>query len=502
MKTKKLPISMIIIMFLSFFAQIKAQVFTSIYIGSYNYASDVAYCQVYDSVKIIPPIGATGVSWTPALTQHGDTLIVPSGFENQIQCNYAGGSQMIWLRPISAPIEPTFADDTICGLEVTNLHAGNSSSFGFSHYLWSTGAITEHISVGAGTYTVTVTNGCASVTHSAIITSFNPNKPNLGHDTTLCQGEYLLLDPGTNYYEYLWTPSNSTDSILSPTISGTYIVRTSSVYTGCVDFDTIVVAFSVPPSQDIDLVTIDTMNGNNRITWSTGLSNAITVKVYREITTNNYILVGLTPYITGTFTDTISSRNQAWRYKIAVIDTCGNEGAKSSYVQSIHTWVTPVAGGGFTVQWTPYTIEAKEMVSQYNIYYGNQLSSLNYLGFVSGNTTVYTLPTFADSVYIIGAQLSTKEATHDALSNWITKSDATNISNQDINKLISIYPTITTGKVLINTDLSIQNIEIYNSNGQVVLTTKEKSFMLSSQGFYFLRVITDKGNVIKKIIVQ
>lgn len=494
-------------------------IYNVFYMDNYNNGDHVPNCtSSCDSIKFIPPAGVTVTGWYPYGVQHGDTLVLPTGYGTgtygqDVVTYYNGTQKKIYIVAIDPPIPPNFSAmnmDTVCGLQTLTLNAQNISALGYTTYDWSNNATTQTTNVGQGNHWVHVSNVCSTVSSDTVtIIEYNPNQPNLGSDITVCKGSSVILNPGTGYSNYLWLPGNSTSSTLSPTTNGTYVVQTTNTIGGCVDNDTIQVTFLVSPKQDIDLVTIDTINGNNRITWTNTYANAVTMNIYRELTTNYYILVGSAPYGNLTWTDTVSSHNQAWRYKIAIIDSCGNEGVKSSYIQSIHTWVTPVVGGGYNVQWTPYEIEAKETVIQYNIYYGSQLSQLNFLTFVSGSVTTYTLSNFVDSVYVIGAQLSNKGATDDALSNHISQQDAMGISDHNLTDLISIYPTITTGPITIKTDLTIQNITIYNSLGQVLLsieqaglTTKEKSFDIPYHGVCFVHITTDKGVMNTKIIVQ
>lgn len=471
-----------------------------IYWDNHTHASNVPYCAC-DSIKCVPPTGATGVYWAPALTTHGDTLVLESGFDGQVNCFYTGGPKSLRLRPLSVPIAPSFsATNNVCGIEMITLDAENYSPYGFNQYTWSNGATTQTITTGAGTYMVTITNLCGSIDHSTVITEYNSNEPNLGNDFVVCQGTSVPLDPGSGYSEYLWLPGNSTDTVLYPTVSGTYIVQTTNTSDGCIDRDTIQGTFLAPPSQEIGLVTIDTTNGNNRITWSDTYDEGATVNIYRELTTNNYVLVGSAPYADGTWTDTVSSKSQPWKYKIAIVDTCGNEGALSLYVQSIKSWVISVSGG-FVVQWTPYEVENKSIVSQYNIYTGSSLSNLNYLTFVAGSVNVYELSTFVDSIYVIGAQLSNKSSGDDALSNWVAQSDLTGIADGDITKLITVYPTLTDGPVTIKTNLMIQEIKVYTGLGQEFLITRSKDFILPSHGLYLIYIVTDQGTMKTKVFV-
>ncbi|MEI7918764.1 MAG: T9SS type A sorting domain-containing protein [bacterium] len=464
--------------------------------------SDVPYCVPCDSIKCVPPSGATGVSWSLSLTQHGDTLILPSGFNGNVSCSSSNGTKLLKLRPTTAPVQPTFSTtDTLCGIETKLLDAGNVNQYGFNHYVWTPGgATTQTLTVSnPGTYTGTVINLCGTVNRSIQIWKFNNSKPNLGPDITACQNANVVLNPGTGYSNVVWYPSGAIGATYSPTYSGDVVVTTTNISDGCVDKDTVNVFFVAPSTQDIALVTIDTSNGNNRVTWTPSLGNGSSIKIYRESTTNVYDLVGQAAYLAGSFTDNINSRNQAWRYKISVVDTCGNEGALSSYVQSIHSWVTPTVGGGYTLQWTPY-ITGSKTISAYNIYYGNTLGQLNYLTYVSGNVTVYSLSGFADSVYVVGADLGAKTASEDALSNWVSQSDAVGISTYSQAQI-----TIKQNEniITITSDAIILSVTVYDLLGQAIVpTTKSSTVTIPTEGIFLVSVMTEKGKITKKVIIQ
>lgn len=485
---------------------VRGQTYQLIYWDNHFNGEFVPYCQTTcDSIKCVPPTGVTGIYWTyPGNTVYSDTLVLPSGFYDQVNCYYNGGLKTINLVPINPPQEPFLSlADTICGIGTITLDAGNYSPYPFfTTYLWNTSVTSQTITVVDGIYWVEISNACGSISDTITIVEYNPNPPDLGPDTILCQGSLLLLDPGTGYSDYLWTPGGSTNSYLMPTTSGIYIVQTTNAIGGCVDLDTVQVTFLIPPVQDIALVTIDTSNGNNRVTWENLYGEAVTTKIYRELTTNNYVEVGTAPYGDGTWTDTVNSRNQPWRYKISIVDTCANEGDQSLYVQSIHTWVSEM-GGNYTVQWTPYLMEAKDVVDQYNIYYGSQLSQLIYLTFVSGSVTVYTTTGFIDSLYVVGAQLSAKGVNDDALSNWIAEDDAVGITENET-VCFDIFPNPAVDVISIP---SQENLIIHVSDlaGRNILSTQKKEIDVSNipAGVYMICVInTFTGEAgYKKLII-
>jgi hypothetical protein len=108
-----------------------------------------------------------------------------------------------------------------------------NATAGFSSYSWSTGATTPSVNVGAGHYTVTVTNaaGCTGVSPAAVV-SLGPDQTPSVTATGItagvvnpCPGTVTLTSSSAS--SYMWSGpgsfSASTQSI-TPTMSGTYIV--------------------------------------------------------------------------------------------------------------------------------------------------------------------------------------------------------------------------------------------------------------------------------------
>jgi hypothetical protein len=68
---------------------------------------------------------------------------------------------------------------------------------------------------------------------------------------------------------------------------------------------------------------------------------------------------------------------------------------------------------------------------------------------------------------------------------------------------ITLYPNPTSGFLLIKTD-TLQQVEIYNISGILIETTNKKEIDLSqhSKGIYLLKIITNKGVTVKKIVLK
>jgi hypothetical protein len=287
--------------------------------------------------------------------------------------------------------------------------------------------------------------------------------------------------------------------------TGTYWVKTTNPG-GCEDYDTIQVTVFFPPNQGVGLVSIDTstIQGNNQIIWDTTLypANVSLVNFQRELTTNNYITVGSAPYTAGSWTDMVSSSTQTWRYKVSLVDTCGNESSASAYHQSIHSWVMPISGG-FNIEWTAYLVEGDpNPVQQYNIYVGPSLNALSLLTFVSGNVYTYT-PSVIDSVYVIGAKLSSKGLSTEALSNPVSPQDTLGIEEWGNTISFDIYPNPVINTLTIQTE-NVKEVQLMDAVGRIIFTTNNKTIDCTelAKGIYLIKVRTTEGYGTKQFVKQ
>ncbi len=170
-------------------------------------------------------------------------------------------------------------DTAFCGVFNLTLDAQNNGST----YLWGDGSTQQTLNTTvAGLYFVTVTSvgGCVGI-DSINVTSSNQLIVELGTDTSLCQGNNIILDadnPGTNY---LWS-TGATTQTLTVLTAGTYFVEASTA-NGCIGRDTITVSFTSTPSINLgnDIVfcgdTTFALNGGNTAStydWSTGESTS------------------------------------------------------------------------------------------------------------------------------------------------------------------------------------------------------------------------------------
>ncbi|HET6991507.1 MAG TPA: PKD domain-containing protein, partial [Bacteroidia bacterium] len=196
-------------------------------------------------------VGAINYSWNFGDGSPTDTNAVPSHTYNTVgsytvtliaydslSCK-TQDSTHIYIVVVPTPLVNIGNDTTVCGALNIPLDAGNPGM----NYLWSTGATSQTINVtNPGVYWVTVDNGSCSDRDTISIQVLAT--PNLGHDTTLCQGNPLTLNAGNPGANYLWNTGAVTQTI-SVATSGTYYVTTS--VGACQQTDTILVNFTPAP---------------------------------------------------------------------------------------------------------------------------------------------------------------------------------------------------------------------------------------------------------------
>ena len=508
MKTQKKTFLMLVFFFMvACMSQVSATVIDTIYVIA-NTSTEthyICYNNINDSVMIHCPIGHTNIRWKDPSMQgiNGpDSVFVTNSNDGHwmFYSDQLGTWKDIYVYLVSAPYEPASMvnDTSVCTTNfLIELNAENPAS----NYQWSTGATTVwYDATTPGTYTVTVTNTCGTGVYSKTISYNNPNAPHLGADQNICLGDSATLT-GTisNANSYLWSTGETTPTI-NVENDGNYWVYAQD-NNGCNGRDTIHVATMQTSSQEILLATInidplDLTYGNNMITWYVDpllVGSIDSVYIYREMGTNNYVLVGVAAYTDGQWSDGVNSIVHAWKYKISLVgDPCG-ESIQSSSVQTIHSWVSEFAGN-YTIQWDPYVVDTKSTVTWYKILSGNGLNTLTVRDSVSGTLTSVTLPNTTDSIFVVGAELNgSKSFSGLALSNKTPNPTVTGIHEAET-IAYSIYPNPANEQLNISIGIEKFQVEVLTLLGQVLLTEHNvKTLNVSNlpQGTYILSVIVD-----------
>lgn len=353
--------------------------------------------------------------------------------------------------------------------------------------------------------------------------------------TTFCLGGDVNITAPSGI-SYLWN-NNATTQTISATQSGNYSVRITNSCGDTIRSKTITVTTLNPPTPSICMATVDSLSQFNIIYWDKtpfAGGEVDTFVVYRDIANNNYAPIGKVPYDSlSQFTDTVRSRYAAngdpnassWRYKISAIDSCGNEGAKSPYHQTVFIQNT---GGNFS--WNQYLIEGQitpvPALSNY-LFLRDNTSTGNYLTIqtLSASSTAYT-----DGQYTIyqatGAwRVKTNwaiscEPTRGTIittrSNIKTSAITTSVANNTMDQM-QISPNPASEAITIQCPGGYKklNLQVFDALGQLVyneqlsgdgsskaILTKQLDVSTFKKGIYIVNIQTEYGNTFKRVAVQ
>ncbi len=138
-------------------------------------------------------------------------------------------------------------DSINCGNQAIALFADPLGLYSGSAFLWQNGSTaTSHTAAVSGLYWVRITkpSGCnASDSINIIITQ----KPlvDLGPDTVICDGVFMILDAGIPGLSYLWFNGSLTQTISLNSTSTAWVIATDA--NGCSDTDSILITYDAPP---------------------------------------------------------------------------------------------------------------------------------------------------------------------------------------------------------------------------------------------------------------
>lgn len=200
---------------------------------------------------------------------------------NSFQCSSTDTVDLV-INPV--PVVDLGFNRTEC--DEATLSA-NNPGFGV---LWSTSDTVQDITVTtSGNYSVTVTDpstGCFTIDSVNLTIAGSPTV-DLGADTTICDGDPLVLDAGNPGGTYLWS-TGSTGQTETVTTSGTISVMVTDI-NGCEGTDTIIVdtepiavaAFSVRQmvgSLTFDFTNLSIGGANQTFSWTFGDGSSDTSK--------------------------------------------------------------------------------------------------------------------------------------------------------------------------------------------------------------------------------
>jgi hypothetical protein len=146
--------------------------------------------------------------------------------------------------------------------------------------------------------------------------------------------------------------------------------------------------------EKICMVTVDLATSKNLVIWEKTPDVGIALYlIYRESPLPEvYNLIGTSPFNElSVFTDTVADpETQSYKYKIKVIDTCGNESEMSHYHKTIFLQYIS-SDGGINLVWSEYDIEKESLpFMTYTIFRSSDSTSWTPIAYIAAAYNYYT----------------------------------------------------------------------------------------------------------------
>lgn len=393
-------------------------------------------------------------------------------------------------------------------------------------YSWSTGGVKsmeENLPAGIHSITVLDANDC-EVDKSVIVN--NVGGPALSLKTmsgVTCSDSLggmieVSTKGGTWPYEWLWSPGEQTTPKISNLPIGTYEVKVTDA-TGCTGFNVFEIKKDPPAVNPICLVTVDSATRKNLVVWEKEVTEGMLhYNVYREGSARgDYQLIASVPvdelsqYVDSVADPTIRS----WRYRLSVIDMCGNESDLSDPHKTMHLTMNLGLDTTVNLIWDHYE---GFLVDRYKIRRYDAISGWINLASMPNDLTSRTdrNPPMEDLTYFIEIEhpdsctaTDKKASTHNSSrSNRITrlKPKVTGIRELLSNASLQIYPNPGPGIFKLNMDVESMDdvfVKVYDISGKLLMAREyenipsrfetELDLTGFSSGLYHLHVKTSSA---------
>ena len=508
--------------------------------SSWQVIGDHVEC-TFDVAALADPAGLTW-QWYPGNEKTSKITIAPvnSGYYKVKAANLSGvfTEDSIYITVAPLTVETGMDKSIVCG-ETVKIDAPvtNYSGTGPLTYKWipAEGLDNANIAQPAVSITSGITyklklstiNGC--IASDSVNVSVEPLKA-VTSDVIVTCGEAAHLNVATNLSEkevlsYHWKPETGVNNfeaanpvaLVSGPTDFEVVVTTSN---GCTDSAVQHIYFEpVNIQPEICMVSADSLN-RNMIFWKTpGNYHFDSVMFYKETSQAGiYNPIGsLAATDSSVFTDEHSnSAQQAARYKIAMLDSCGYMTSQSAYHKTIHLSINAGMNSSWNLIWNAY--EGFDY-STYHIYRGTSDNELVKIADVAAGTLSYTdlTPPEETTFYQVavdapgscdtGNLKSTSNSETLVRSNMVNTNDASSVNQLSL-KNIELYPNPASEKLYINAPLFTgkANIEILTPEGKIIFRKQVGSLNTSidisnlKKGIYLLKLSRNNQSIFLRFV--
>lgn len=287
---------------------------------------------------------------------------------------------------------------------------------------------------------------------------------------------------------------------------------------GCKSEESIRLTIAPPPAiPQICMVTVDEETSKNKIIWNYDHETVDKFGIYRETNVaNKFVLIDVVDNRGAFFVDMQSFPDQiSNRYKISAIDNCNFETSQSYYHKTIHLTINKGLGNSWNLIWDGYEGFA---FGTYQIYRSVNNGNLELLTEIASNLTSYTdlnppAGILAYQILVVNpdvceVQESARMSESISSKSNIAKNIITDLSKDEINQLISIYPNPTSNVLWVDSkDYSDGTYTIKGLSGKVIKSGSidqilRIDFSDDPKGVYILTLQNKNGVTTKKILKQ
>lgn len=419
-------------------------------------------------------------------------------------------------------IVTTISENSACGGNDGKASVAVSGSSAPYNYIWSNGGNGPLVTgLSAGIYDVVVIDANGCIFEESV--SISEGDLNIVLDSitgTGCVGDlaniYVRVFPNGTY-SYDWSNGATTEDV-SGLVTGNYTLEITDQNTFCKGYAEYSIMNIPTTANEICIVTVDSISNTNRVVWEKDLNatNVSHYNIYKESSQSGvYYLVDQVDYDSlSNWTDPVSNPQvRAWRYKISVVDDCGNESVVSSEHKTIHLTVNEGINNSYNLIWDHYD---GLNYSTYNIYRKTNSSGWQLITSVPSNLNSYTdqTPPVGTEYYRVEAITSsvcdpTRAGVNTSRSN-VKNTPAAPPYGQSIDENLlgsfSIYPNPTNGIINVETtSFEKLYLSVYNSMGEMVFQSNFQSktqidLSAFSNGIYLIQLENENDQTVFKII--
>jgi Tol biopolymer transport system component len=451
-------------------------------------------------------------------------------------CKKNGSFKILEPAPLNLTISTTnSAVITTNGSAQVKVSGGTSPY----EYYWQETGTTESLEtgLGSGTYHAVITdaNGCKDSIQSTIFKLCGPDimvNSVIPSECGLNNGMIDINIPEeTGSLVYQWSNGDTIQDLINAP-SGYYKLTVKYKDSECAS----VAELNVPALLDpvpICMVSVDIISNRNMIVWQKpfSYSNISAFNIYRETDPEKgYQLIGTSSILEeSVFIDTDNNADpsvQSWKYKLSVVDTCGNESELYGVHKTIHLEATK-HDNTVELSWDNYS--GFDYYTCYIYRYSEQYGLQKLFDKDASTQVVFnsfidlTPPETGDYYYYIEIEspytcTSEKKATsHNSVRSNKTNKISIGIFpelHRNIRNIV-LYPNPNNGTFTLSLELDkADNIiyKIYDSYGRLIYFreaenitdrfTEEINFTDKSPGIYHLQIIMNDGVITKPFVVE